>query len=131
MRQGLRNNGEVKRKIPHVQSFYSFKKLNEIISDPKRDTVKVIFKWRPIQHFYYQKVSSEPFSFYFKATLDEEFPFTKCICPQKNVGRPIFFVKKVFRTNLNSKQKIKLISSSGITSKQFLTIFRLCTTLFT
>lgn len=84
------------------ENFYSFSKLNDLINDPRRDVEKHVIKWREIQYFYFTK-ESETFSFFYKQTLDSEFPFNKCICPAKAVGRPKLALKDTFvQLNLES-----------------------------
>ncbi|KAK5648264.1 hypothetical protein RI129_003156 [Pyrocoelia pectoralis] len=78
------------------EDFYSFSKLNETISDPKKDTDKHVIKWREIQYFFFSKLAESLFCFYFKPTLDVSFPFNKCICPTKVTGRPSLTFQSTF-----------------------------------
>ncbi|KAK9687215.1 hypothetical protein QE152_g36601 [Popillia japonica] len=90
-----------------AENFHCFSHLNNLIKDPKQDTEGFTVKFRNITYFKYTKIS-EAFSFEFKATLDEEFPFSKCMCSTTSVGRPTSNLDTIFSTPLyNNPIKIK------------------------
>lgn len=75
------------------QHFYSFGQLNVIIADPKKDVQKNL-NFRHIAHFKYTK-DSETYSFQFKLTVDDDFPFSTCHCSFLGKGRPPRDLQKV------------------------------------
>ncbi|CAH1106990.1 unnamed protein product [Psylliodes chrysocephalus] len=104
------------------ENFFSFSNLNNIISDPKKDTEKRAIKWREIQYFFFTK-ESERFCFFYKTSLDPEFPFNKCLCPGKAAGRPKLTLKDTFdqlnREFKNKRAEVeKFADSFGIRSSK-------------
>ena len=77
------------------KNFYSFEHLNATISDFKKDVENNRLNFRQISHFKYTK-NSETYSFEFKYTLTDDFPFTTCKCFYLGKGRPPNDLQKIF-----------------------------------
>ncbi|CAG9762722.1 unnamed protein product [Ceutorhynchus assimilis] len=88
------------------ENFYSFAQLNQIISDPKKNTDNHVIKWREIQYFFYSK-AAQSFSFQHKPTLDKIMPFYTCMCPYKTTGRPSLSFQNAFSVLNECGLKIK------------------------
>ncbi|CAH1113385.1 unnamed protein product [Psylliodes chrysocephalus] len=74
------------KKVHKMDDFLSFKSLNEFVKDPKKDTENQVIKWRQTKWFSYRKNTT--YQFFFKSTLQEEFPFFTSEKCTKHVGRP-------------------------------------------
>lgn len=75
-----------KFKVHKMDDFLSFASLNEFIKDPKKDTENQVIKWRQTKWFSYRKNTT--YQFFFKSTLQEDYPFFTSEKCTKNVGRP-------------------------------------------
>lgn len=88
------------------ENFYNFAQLNQIISDPKKNTDNHVIRWREIQYFFYSK-AAQTFSFQHKPTLDIVMPFYTCMCPSKTTGRPNLCFENAFSMLNEGTLKIK------------------------
>uniref|UniRef100_A0A6P7GXD3 Uncharacterized protein LOC114341876 n=1 Tax=Diabrotica virgifera virgifera TaxID=50390 RepID=A0A6P7GXD3_DIAVI len=79
------------------QMFFTFQKLNTLINDPKLDVEKKPLHFREINHFKYSK-DAAIFSFQFKHSLQEDFPFSKWVSVLPR-GRPSLKLENILSTN--------------------------------
>lgn len=98
------------------KQFFSFSNLNSLIKDPKKDVDNKHLKFRDITYFKYTKISNS-YSFEYKCTLQDDFPFTQCQCTLMAGGRPINNINKIFCSPLNTQSiKISLEKWSNLQS---------------
>lgn len=89
------------------EMFYSFKNLNNLIKDFKKDSEGKPLKFREIAYFKYGKYM-ETFSFEFKHTLNDLFPFLKYSCGLHSTGRPSFSLESTLQQSNKTSMPIKL-----------------------